>query len=73
MLPLFNARTIKNWSENVDPTNVQFENATKWLNLLRNNKLEDEKSNYIKFQTLSKHPSFVIMVLNAIKHINTSF
>ena len=52
MLPLFNARTIKNWSENVDPTNVQFENATKWLNLLRNNKLEDEKSNYIKFQKI---------------------
>lgn len=49
---LFNSKTIERLCSDVKITNKQKESAKEWLQLLEENKLEDEKSNYPKFMQI---------------------
>jgi hypothetical protein len=50
--PLFNPRTIKKFCAKVEVTNAQKRATREWLNLLENNKLEEEKPNYPVFMKI---------------------
>ena len=46
---LFNTKTIKQLSQDINLTKKQIDAASTWLKLLDDNKLEKEKLNYLKF------------------------
>ena len=52
MKVLFNQKTIEKHAESVTLVKKQIESAHEWLNMLKNNELEDEVSNYNNFYEL---------------------
>jgi len=49
---LFKKKTIKRLCKKITINDIQKESAKEWLQLLEENKLEDEKSNYPKFMQI---------------------
>jgi len=49
---LFNSKTIKKFTSNIEISEDQRVAAEKWLNYLKENKLFDETKNYLKFSSL---------------------
>jgi len=49
---LFNKKTIQRLCSDVKLSDKQIESAKEWIDLLKENKLEDEKSNYPKFMQI---------------------
>jgi type I restriction-modification system DNA methylase subunit len=49
---LFNAKTLRRYSSSVSISSAQKNAAKEWLELLRNDKLVDETSNYLKFASI---------------------
>lgn len=52
---LFNPKTIEKYCKNIELTIEQKNTAKEWLKLLEENKLEDEKTNYVNFYQTILH------------------